>query len=129
MRRLEIPAIVVSITLSACDSQPPGPSFSKDIVPLLKRHCVMCHMAEGAQGELSLHPDPYLAMVDVTSSQSDLLLVKPGAVEASYLSHKLRGSHLDVGGEGESMPYQRDLMVEDEISLIEQWIAQGASSH
>ena len=64
----------------------------------------------------------------VASSQSDLLLVAPGDVEASYLQHKLLGSHLSVGGEGDTMPYQRDLLVAEDIQAFEQWIAQGASA-
>jgi hypothetical protein len=83
-------------------------------------------MSEGAQGELSLHPQPYTALVGAKSSQSDLPLVTPGDVDASYLYHKLLGTHLAVGGEGESMPYQRDLLVREELSIIEQWISRGA---
>jgi mono/diheme cytochrome c family protein len=128
MKRRDVSAIVLAMTLVACDSPPAGPSFTRDIVPLLNRHCVMCHMADGAQGELSLHPQSHLALVGVASSQSDMLLVKPGDVEASYLYHKLRGSHLSVGGEGDSMPYQRDLLDSKDISLLEQWIAQGANN-
>jgi mono/diheme cytochrome c family protein len=116
------------IGLTACEASQPGPGFEQVIVPILDRHCVMCHMSEGAQGELSLYPQPYAALVGVASSQSDLLLVTPGDVAASYLYHKLLGSHLGVGGEGESMPYQRDLLEAKDIEAIEQWIAQGASA-
>ena len=116
------------IGLAACEVSQPGPGFEQVIVPILDRHCVMCHMSEGAQGELSLYPQPYAALVGVASSQSDLLLVTPGDVEASYLYHKLLGSHLGAGGEGESMPYQRDLLETEDIKAIEQWIAQGASA-
>jgi mono/diheme cytochrome c family protein len=114
--------------LAACEVSQPGPGFEQVIVPILDRHCVMCHMSEGAQGELSLYPQPHAALVGVASSQSDLLLVTPGDVEASYLYHKLLGSHLGAGGEGESMPYQRDLLEAEDIKAIEQWIAQGASA-
>ncbi len=86
-------------------------------------------MAGGAQGELSLHPEPYAALVGAASSQSELPLVTPGDVDASYLYHKLLGSHLEAGGEGESMPYQRALLGKEELGAIEQWIAQGAKDN
>jgi hypothetical protein len=114
--------------LAGCEVSQPGPGFEQLIVPILDRHCVMCHMGEGGQGELSLYPRPHAALVGVASTQSDLLLVASGDVEASYLYHKLLGSHLGVGGEGDSMPYQRDLLEAKDIEAIEQWIAQGAST-
>jgi hypothetical protein len=129
MKRRETTALILSLVLVGCESQNSGPSFKQAVVPVLNRHCVMCHMNEGAQGELSLHPQPYAALVDVMSSQSDMLLVAPGDVQASYFYHKLQGSHLDVGGEGESMPYQRALLAEEDLNTVAQWIAQGANNN
>jgi hypothetical protein len=129
MKRRETTALILLLLLVGCESKNTGPSFKQAVVPILNRHCVMCHMDQGAQGELSLHPQPYAAMVGVSSSQSDMLLVTPGDVQASYFYHKLQGSHLDVGGEGESMPYQRDLLAAEELNTVEQWIAQGANNN
>jgi mono/diheme cytochrome c family protein len=133
MRRADALLALLLLGLTGCDSSTPGmapgPSFSQDILPIFNRHCVMCHMADGAQGEFSLHPQPHAALVGVPSSQSELLLVNAGDVEASYLYHKLVGSHLDVGGEGDSMPYQRALLDARDLAAIEQWIAQGAGNH
>ncbi len=86
-------------------------------------------MDEGAQGNLSLYPEPYRSLVDVKSSQSKLLLVKPGDPESSYLYHKLAGTHLEAGGSGHSMPYQRDLLPTKEMDTIEQWIADDAKDN
>ncbi len=119
-------ALMLILVLAGCDSAPSGPSFSREIVPLLKRHCVMCHMEGGAQGGLSLHPQAHKKLVDVPSAQSNLPLITPGSAQDSYLYHKLRGSHLDVGGSGDSMPYQRDLLDAADLELIQQWIAHGA---
>ena len=122
------PFMMLMFGLAGCEVSQPGPGFEQVIVPLLDRHCVMCHMSEGAQGQLSLYPQPHAELVGVASSQSELLLVAPGDIEASYLYHKLVGSHLSVGGEGDSMPYQRALLETEDIKAFEQWIAQGASA-
>jgi len=67
----------------------------------------------------------------------ELNLIEPGDPEASYLWHKLCGTHLDVGGEGEAMPrafsfsegsgtvwnYPLDRA---DLELIELWIEEGA---
>ncbi len=122
-------ALMLILVLAGCDSAPSGPSFSREIVPLLKRHCVMCHMDGGAQGELSLHPQPYAALLGRASTQSDMLLVVPGDAQASYLYHKLLGSHLQAGGNGQSMPYQRDLLAAKDIEAVAQWISHGAQDN
>ncbi len=126
MNRAKFLLAGVLFVMAGCEPSQPGPGFEQLIVPILDRHCVMCHMVDGAQGELSLHPQPYAALVGRASVQSDLLLGAPGDVEGSYLYHKMVGSHLRVGGEGASMPYQRDLLETKDIDVIEQWIAQGA---
>ena len=126
MSRVKFLLAGVLFTVAGCESSRPGPGFEQVIVPILNRHCVMCHMTDGAQGGLSLHPQPHAALVGVASTQCALLLVAPGDVESSYLYHKLVGSHLGVGGEGASMPYQRDLLQGNDIDAIRQWIAQGA---
>ena len=126
MNRVKFLLAGVLLMLAGCESSQPGPGFEQLVVPILNRHCVMCHMLDGAQGELSLHPQPYVALVGKASVQSDLLLVAPRDVEGSYLYHKLVGSHLQVGGEGASMPYQRDLLETKDIDVIKQWITQGA---
>ncbi len=129
MSRRDFLSLVLTLGVTGCEQSQPGPGFEQDIVPIFNRHCVMCHMVDGAQGELSLHPAPHAALVERASVQSDLLLVAPGDVEGSYLYHKLLGSHLEVGGEGASMPYQRDLLQASELNAIKQWIVQGAGNN
>ena len=131
MIRPKAPLLALLLLVAGCEPGAPrtDPEFEQVIVPILNRHCVMCHMDEGAQGDFSLHPQPYAALVGMSSSQADMPMVTPGDVQASYFYHKLIGSHLDVGGEGESMPYQRDLLAVEELNTIEQWIAQGANNN
>ena len=65
-----------------------------------------CHDAQTREAGLDLSPgNASLALIRVSSTQASLLLVEPGDPQASYLWHKLNGTHLSVGGEGETMPY------------------------
>jgi hypothetical protein len=96
------------------------------VLPLLNSHCVMCHLPGAAQAGLSLYPDARAALVDRPSTQAALPLVKPGDAEGSYLFRKLAGTHLEAGGTGASMPFQRELLAPGDLALIRQWIAAGA---
>ena len=54
------------------------------------------------------------------------MLVVPGDPDGSFLVWKLRG---DLGEEmGEPMPFGNPPLPEEEISLIEEWIARGAAN-
>ena len=103
-----------------------GVSFDREVLPILKRHCVICHMAGDTQGNFGLHPEPYLSLVSAPSGQSQLKVVEPGSLEDSYLYHKLMGTQASVGGEGTHMPYQRELLTKTDIDIISRWIIEGA---
>ncbi len=64
----------------------------------------------------------YLSLVGAQSTGSKLLRIEPGDPERSYLIHKLRGTHLAVGGEGERMPIGFEPLPEGEIRLFADWI-------
>lgn len=101
-------------------------SFARDIVPLFKSRCLMCHLPDSAQGGLSLHPNGgYASLVGVPSTQSPLPRIKPGDAENSYLYRKLAGTQTAAGGSGERMPFGEALS-EDQIGRIRQWIDAGA---
>jgi hypothetical protein len=55
-----------------------------------------------------------------------MLLIAPGSPEDSYLWHKLRGTHLDVGGSGERMPLVAPPLDAETMDRIETWITIGA---
>jgi len=104
-------------------------SFGQQVLPLLNSHCVICHMPGAAQAELSLYPDAWAALVNQRSTQSALPRVKPGDPDGSYLYRKLAGTHLEAGGSGERMPFQRDQLAPDDLALIRDWIAAGAPNN
>ena len=104
-------------------------SFTQQVLPLLNSHCVMCHMPGAAQADLSLYPDAWAALVNQPATQSALPRVKPGDPEGSYLYRKLTGTHLEAGGSGEHMPFQRDRLEPADLAVFRDWIAQGARNN
>jgi hypothetical protein len=104
-------------------------SFSAQVEPILTQRCVMCHLAGAAQAGLALYPEPWAALVGVTSTESLLKLVEPGSPEKSYLYAKLLGRQQEVGGSGAPMPFQQDPLEPGELATIRQWIEQGAASN
>nr|AMK59267.1 hypothetical protein Saro_3541 [uncultured bacterium UPO47] len=106
-------------------------SLSRDVQPILDRHCVACHLYESPQGSLSLEAgDTWGATVGVASSQAPLPRITPGDPARSYLVHKLRGTQARVGGSGAAMPFNADTgssgLPREELELIERWIRAGA---
>ena len=105
---------------------PPAPGFARDVLPILQANCTGCHRP-GGFGPFSLLPNAAHAnLVDVASAQAPLDLVTPGDADASYLVHKLAGTHRDVGGGGSQMPRGRPALSQAEQELIREWIQAGA---
>jgi hypothetical protein len=102
-------------------------SFSADIVPLLKSRCVVCHLPGAEQAGLALHPKGgYANLVNVKSTQSPLLRVSPGKPADSYLYRKITGTHAQVGGSGERMPFGESSLTTEEVDRVRRWIEGGA---
>jgi OmcA/MtrC family decaheme c-type cytochrome len=86
---------------------------------------VACHGAGGQPPRLD-GPGAYDALVGISSGQSSLSYVKPGAPEESYLVAKVRGTAGSVGGSvATEMPPDGALSPAD-VAAIEAWIANGA---
>lgn len=104
-----------------------GASFENDVLPVLQRECVACHMAGDEPGNLSLVPGKAFATLTTQrSATADMALVQPGAPERSYLLHKLEGTHLDAGGSGMRMPMGLPPLDAATIGLFRAWIEAGA---
>ena len=104
-------------------------SFEKDVLPILDRHCVMCHVPGAEQGGLGLYPDAWSRLVNIPSKQSSLLLVDPGSPDSSYLYIKLIETGESVGGSGLLMPIQQPPLDPGQIETIRLWIEQGAKQN
>jgi hypothetical protein len=107
-----------------------GVSFSADIQPIFNNYCVVCHQGVGYAG-LTLEPNiSYGKLVGVASTEDPgELRVKSGAPNQSYLIAKLNGTQVAAGGSGAQMPYNQPPLSSEQISLIEQWISEGAPNN
>jgi hypothetical protein len=98
-----------------------------DIQPIWDQSCTSgCH--PGNDSMLSLEPDyAWKTMVGIPSVEVPLMdRVEPGEPDQSYLVHKIEDTHLNVGGMGFAMPNFSDLLAEEEIQNVRDWITQGA---
>lgn len=99
--------------------------FTEKVQPLFEEKCGPgCHEPGGYNGALFLGTDyPSSTVVGAPSTQVSMDLISPGSPEDSYLWHKLMKTHRDVGGSGEPMPYAEWPLPDDELDLIEEYIA------
>jgi hypothetical protein len=140
-----LPVIAGLVAVAGCSSSPStsstpppssttpptsGVSFSKDIQPIFNNNCVICHQGSPGPGGLSLASGAaYANLVNVKSSESALNRVSPGAPQSSYLVNKIMGTQNQAGGNGGQMPLGGSPLSPAQISLIQQWITQGAPNN
>lgn len=105
-------------------------SFAKDIRPLLVQHCVSCHQGDAAPAGLNLLPKvSYAHLVNVQSTEASMPRVTPSSPDASYLLHKLNGTHVAAGGQGAVMPLGASPLDPAQLAAIRQWISAGAPNN
>lgn len=111
----------------------PAVSLAFDLQPIFDTACVQCHLLESAQGGLVIeNGEAWANLVNVDSTQVSMKRVSPGNPADSYLLHKLRGTHLQVGGSGQPMPYGSEASAgisADSVELIERWISEGGADN
>lgn len=99
-----------------------APSVPEPVREVFRSHCAGCHKGAFAPKRLKLDAEAVPASVVSVASQEkpDLMLVAPGAPEASYLIMKVKGSE---GISGKPMPPAgRTPLTDEEIVLLEEWI-------
>jgi mono/diheme cytochrome c family protein len=103
----------------ASDAAPPSPACRtaftrKEVAALFASRCAPCHTS-GASGGMSLAGDFRTGTVGKASTQvPSMKRIEEGDREKSYLFHKLRGTHADVGGTGSRMPRNGPPYLSDE---------------
>lgn len=95
-----------------------GPDYFKQIRPLLESRCYDCHKGGKAKGDLRLD----LANSAHQGGESDGPAVVPGDVKGSSLIARIRSTDPDA-----VMPPHGSPLSEQEITLLEEWIKQGAN--
>lgn len=129
MKNLIIALPLALGALSAAHAAEPV-SFAKDIVPVLKTRCVMCHLTGQEPGNMKLAPKAaYATLVGVKATETALNRVEPGKPDDSYLVRKLEGTHVAAGGTGERMPTGGAPLPPEQMAAIRAWIAQGAQNN
>ena len=105
-----------------------GPSFNKQVQPILDANCVACHQTGSAQQGLILESGlSFGALAKSSAELPSMKLIQPGSADTSYLFRKVSGSHMDVGGKGARMPLGGALQADD-VDTIQRWIAAGAKN-
>ena len=113
----------VSSPQTPCQPTPSPVSFAKDVQPLLDAYCSECHAEGRAELNFVLDEGPsWKNLVGQPSIESPLVRIAPGDPKASYVWHKLRGTHLEVGGSGGMMPFQNPPVPDNRLAIIEEWI-------
>ena len=104
-------AVIISAGLSADDQL----TFEKDVRPILKAHCFLCHGESGVQeGSLDLRLRHLIA-----SGGDSGAAIEPGDPEHSLLLQRLAS--------GEMPPGDKQLSAK-EIAIVRRWIEQGAKT-
>jgi len=101
--------ITLLLALSGSLTSAGGISFSRDVAPILQRHCVACHKEGKAKGKYRL--DTYEQL------RKEL---EPGDLESELFFR------ITTEDEEERMPGKADPLAGAEIDVIRKWISEGA---
>jgi hypothetical protein len=101
------------------------PTFTNIQANVFNSVCIQCHIGAAAPQGLRLdNQNSYDALVNVLSSErGDLLRVKPGDPDHSYIIRKLEGGPEIAGAQ---MPLNLTPLSQETINAIRVWISQGA---
>ena len=91
--------------------------FKDDVLPLLQDYCIDCHGPDKQKSGFRVDRRVHL----LKGGDSGLSAMIPGKPEKSYLVEVIKSNDPEI-----SMPPKGDRLFEDEIELLEQWIAEGA---
>ena len=107
--------LVFSVGLLA---QKKGPTYTKDVAPLIKKYCLPCHLEEN-ENPSQLSMDNYELLMNGGEHGNTVL---PGKPKESNLYLKL----LPDPPFGKQMARNRKRLTKEELGVIFAWIEQGA---
>lgn len=131
MKRIQVilavvlPLVVVAALPAVSDPQ--GPSYARDVEPIIVKRCADCHTADKPKAHLILEKGRgYGLLVGRNSVEVPTVpLVKPGDPDGSYLWRKLK----HTASKGKGMPrslFWWKKLPRKELALIRSWIEAGA---
>ncbi len=103
--------------------------FESQVQPIFNARCTPCHVGSPSpSGGQNLSAGvSHGNIVNVKSNGLPTMnRITPNDVSKSYLLHKLKNTHLSVGGFGSQMPQGGPFLGADQIAIIEQWVNAGA---
>ena len=92
-------------------------SFMGDVAPILVRNCIACHNPKKSESKYVMTSFTQLAKGASRARVSRLCPANPRTVISSTCSSPTREPR---------MPYKLDPLPQDEIKLLETWVAEGA---
>jgi cytochrome c553/phage shock protein A len=110
--------VAIAVGFVASSRAAESPAFSRDIQPLLAKHCVICHGPNKAEAGLRLD----LAGQAYAKLESGSQAVVPNKPDASELLHRVTSTD-----ESERMPPEGDPLSADNIAMLRLWIQDGGS--
>ena len=111
-------------------------SFSADVQPIFDGACIGCHSDYPEYGYyapwgLDLNSGvSWGNLYDVVAGGLPTMArVEPGDSANSYLIHKLEGTQLTVGGDGDQMPLYGPYLDAATLDIVRTWIDEGAPNN
>jgi dipeptidyl aminopeptidase/acylaminoacyl peptidase len=92
-------------------------SFMRDVAPVLVRNCIACHNPKKSESKYVMTTFQQLAK---GGKQGEGMTLVPGKPEECYFLDVLQADAEP------RMPYKLDPLPQEEIALLEKWVAQGA---
>ena len=111
------PAIADELETPAREQVASKISFSRQVAPLLVKHCVACHGPKLAEGDFQVHT--FVRLMKTGSGEVPPIVA--GKPADSYLLELVASDDADV-----RMPKEAEPLKTDEIELVRNWIAAGA---
>ncbi len=110
--------LLLSTMLTGDSAHAQRVDFSREVRPILARRCFACHGPDAQESGLALH-DPTLVFTPADSEEAAIL---PGNPQASELIRRVTSSD-----ESERMPPEEEPLTQQEIEILREWIADGAT--
>ncbi len=108
-------AVLASVVIGGQPGAAEQPiDFQQQIVPIFEQHCIRCHLPGIEKGDLSL-----ATFDDLKANE----YVVAGDPDGSYLLELVT----PLDGDPPAMPQQAEPLSKDQVSLLRQWIAEGAT--